>query len=100
MADTVLTIPDKPARHGYFVDITTALDAGNDVVFKDTSGNEINCSYMDCASNATLKTRTRHQTDAQAETQFLVKGGWHQVTASKAYTAGHTASATLRARFV
>lgn len=99
MPTTNITIPDYPKRKGYQIAIGATLDGGSDVVFLDTAGNEINCSYLNVAADATYPSRPRKSLDADVANGYFVKGGWHQVTASKFFDTSHTASAAGIAKF-
>jgi len=94
-----VTIPDYPARKGYTVNVGTILDGGGNCLFKDTSGNEIECSYVNLSADATVPCRLRNQADSTVQNHYLVKGGWHQVSAAKFFTVNYTGSAGLLARF-
>jgi len=94
-----VTVPDYPARKEWVYDVGAVLDGGADMLFKDTAGNEIECSYIQISSDATVPCRNRNAADSTVENLYFLAGGWHQQSSSKFFTVNYTASAGLFARF-
>jgi hypothetical protein len=79
MAEVTITLPsaNEPGYNNP-VEISTTLDAGDDVVVKDTDGNNIDATACMIDTDGSVTSRTQNQTDAQKTEKHMLAGGWHQ----------------------
>jgi len=101
MATTTITIPriNDKKRNGFITQISTFLDAGNDVELKDADGNEVNCTHINLADDGNVEHRTKDETDNEKSVLYYVKGGWHRVSASKFFAGGTDAALSIHIKF-
>lgn len=94
MAVTQVTIPYNEAnpstRRGWEKEVSTELEAGNDVQFVDETGVERNVHFLGLfnATDGSVKRRGANVADANAVTQKLVSGGYVELPTAYIYSSG------------
>lgn len=76
-------------------DISAHIDAGNDVVFTNEDGSERDMPFLQCSSDANIRTRRSGQSDAQGKGFYFIAGGWHEHTFCKVFAGSTSASAEI-----
>lgn len=95
MADTTITV-DLQGENEY--EVQAYLDAGNDVVFKDADGNEVDMTAVNLDTTGDVKCRSKRQADTAATTKYLQSGGWHHFQFSKIFATGTGSGLSIVAR--
>jgi len=98
MATVTITVPTKAINWNDPFHIAQHLAAGNDVIFQDEDGFDIDMHGLNVAVDATVRARTKNQAENQKLDQYYIAGGWHRVAVHKVYATGTTASTKMLVR--
>jgi len=92
MATTNVTVPSasSPAYTGWIAEVSSILDAGNDVQFVDPDDHAVNVPYFILTTSGAVKARAKEQSTAYALT--YVAGGWHRQDIGFIYADGTDAA--------
>ena len=81
MATTTITVPmngNEPKRRAFIYNVSAEIAAGNDIIFKDENGNEVNVTRIGCTADGKIKFRSVGQGDHEALQRYFIAGGLHQ----------------------
>lgn len=108
MATTEVQVPNRPNKSNWNIDtfnkfqkqISTILDAGNDVKFVDEDGNDSEIEQIHLNVDGFVKSKTLGQEDADALTLYWLGGGWHTHRMHFVFAVGTDAALTLSVRMI
>ena len=101
MAVTEVVVPNaEPYRSSFVEEVSTVLDAGNDVLFvDDVDGSPAEIAFINIAVDGEVEHRGKSQVDADSVIDTLVAGGWHSMgSVGKLFAAGTDASLVMNVR--
>ena len=82
------------------VEVSTELDAGQNVTFVDPAGRAINATHIMLSTGGAVKWREKGQSYANAVTQTFLEGGWHNIHVNEIYQWGTDSSLGLHVMWV
>jgi hypothetical protein len=70
------------------VELSATLDGGDDVIFHDPMGREINVTHIMLSTDGAVCWREKSMSDAGAVTMSFLAGGWHRANIGAIFADG------------